>query len=278
MFKFCLNRQIQEIEILKSIFCGDQELVVKNEEQFTRFKTKGISSSDGESDPFVLQFKLPIRGYKNSCSSKQAVCFNVTLPNFYPSTESVIVRAEVFPPALPPTHMKSWKAGLDNFLAQKMGRECIFDLAQWVVGWLESSLKPFTRCFTSADAGKQKQVVFRRSLIWFSTIAPDRTKAISQWAKDLELTGCCQPCSPAVLLLEGQKENVDQCIVSLRQTFRWRKMEVISEEDARVDSITASRKFDKFREYNSKAVNELHQIFCDAGLESIYRDALKIRG
>lgn len=53
-------------------------------------------------------------------------------------------------------------------------------------------------------------------MIWFTTIAPDRAKTIAEWAKQLGLTGISRLGSPALVVVEGNKEDVDEYVSSLR--------------------------------------------------------------
>jgi len=155
------------------------------------------------------------------------------------------------------------------------------DLVQWIRDRLDPSLDgSFSELsispLCSPKSPKPKIYDFRRVLLWFSTIAPDRAKIVADWAKQLGLTGLSRLGSPALLVVEGPREDVDEFISSLR-TYRWKKMDILWEDRSKVCDIGTERKFSQFIE-TMTSVSELQPIFRNVGLEAMYKEGLKIRG
>jgi len=141
-----------------------------------------------------------------------------------------------------------------------------------------SDLSPCTSEGESSDYHGEKQILhdFRRVLLWFTTIAPDRAKALAEWAKQLGLTGLSKLGTPALLVVEGAKVDVDEYISSLR-TYRWKKMDIMWEECCRVPNVNSFRKFQHFDEC-MVSIPELQPIFRNAGLEEVFKEGLKMHG
>jgi len=362
MYRFCLSRQINEVEILKSVFCGEGELKVWSEEQYEKIKKDVDNWSGAQEEEEIpqldLQLALPLDPPYPAATS---VSLGVTMLPFYPSSDGVELKIRVPVKVMSAEQEVDLNDAASKFVAAKLGQECILDLVQFVKEWIydnappalppappvakpasepmhiekphpaeskkpepatpspspalkdvkrnesvvlsispaskESKITPSSSPAAKAvippnnanpngsSKGHAKQAPppvpvkaqeFRRILVWFSTIAPDRAKTVAEWAKQLGLTGISRLGSPAILLVEGQKEDVDEYVSSLR-SFRWKKMDIVWEDRSRCNNINDCRKFTQFLEC-MMPLPELLPIFRNAGLEDMYKEGLKIRG
>jgi len=299
MYRFCLNRQINEVEILKSVFCGDGELRVWNEEQYEKLKhdLKG-GGEDDEIPQVELQLNLPL---EPPYPSDANVMIDVTMLPFYPSSDGADVKIRVPRKILPESKERVLNDEAAKFVASKLGQECVLDLVQFVKdqiydnspppspssakrepsngsskGLMKPSSPPSPAPSPPPTILTPKEQEFRRILVWFSTIAPDRAKTVADWAKQLGLTGLSRLGSPALLLVEGIKADVDEYVSSLR-SYRWKKMDIVWEDKTRCSNVNDCRRFQHFQEI-MLPLQELQPIFKNAGLEEMYKEGLKIRG
>lgn len=298
MFKYCLARQINEVEVLKSFFCGERELIIVNEDKYEllkgNFEAKRLSQAD-DTLPISINIKIPFSDASISKSVRESVFINVKMPPFYPSAESAEVQLYGTNKILTQRQEDALKSDAYKFLQEKIGQECILDLVHYLRDWVEETAKrakidalklnnalsnsivPKSKnSTTTVNKPPQKMQDFRRVLLWFSTIAPDRAKTISEWARRLDLTGISRLGSPALIVVEGLAEDVTEYISSIR-TFRWKKWDIVWEDKCKTHNISECRKFPQFQECMI-TLTELQPIYRKAGLEEMFREGLKIRG
>jgi len=310
MYKFCVARQVNEVEALKSMFCGEREFTIIDEEKFEHLKYD-VEHKRALQPEQVSQLSVNIK-IAHSAEVKN-VFVNVKMPSFYPTAEAL--QAQVFGTTsiLNKRQEDALDDAISKFLEARIGQESVLELVQFVREWLErnalaspSSTNAISNAVSNAgtksgvvtsevqkSAKSGKRVVrttavstpavpaggkkdFRRILVHFCTIAPDRRKTIFEWCKQLRLTGFCRLGSPALVYLEGPAADVDEYLSSLR-SFRWKKMELMWEERSKAQSVAEFQKFTAFQEYNV-ALTELQPYFRQAGIENVFRDSLKIRG
>jgi len=293
MFKFCVASQINEVEVLRSMFCGDKEFTIIDEEKYITLKFDVDHKRALHHDTPLLSINVRVPW----ADSTKNVFINIKMPAFYPSAEAL--RAQVFGTSslLNKTQEDALDDAISKFAESHIGRETALELVQFVASWLEENVTrapvPVTQTGAKKAGGKRAVVrttakpaahvvaqtsnkEFRRILVWFCTIAPDRAKTIFEWAKQLRLTGFCRLGSPAFLYLEGPKEDVDEYFSGLR-SFRWKKMDLIWEEKAKAPKLADFQRFPGFQEVNV-SLPGLQPIFKQAGMEGVYRESLKIRG
>jgi len=265
---------LQEIEVLKSIFGGVGELSLSNEELYSKVKDdvdsgKLLTSRHAEDAPlFALNVKLPVRD--------KEIYLYIKLPMFYPSLNTAEVHFERISKILTTDEAAKLKNQTEEYLQGRKGQECILDLVQWVRDWFDKNCESPTLSSVKFEQAEIKMQDFRRILLWFSTIAPDRAKIIGEWAKQFGLTGLQSFGSPAVVVVEGAKEDVDNYIQSLR-SLRWKKMGILWEDCVSVRDIATQRRFTQFDE-SMVGINGLQPVFIAAGLEEMFRQGLKIHG
>lgn len=307
MFRSCLSRQINEVEILKSMFCGEGELKVWDEEQYAKLK-EDVANWEDDTPQFELQLHLSL---DPPYPQDATFSINVTMPAFYPSSDIAEIQVSVPQKILSQEKEQHLSEAAGKFVASKMGQECVLELVQFIKEWIFDNAPPAPPAPQapppsqpipikkppppSSPAGspasgtgslgaskglvkpvllEPKEQEFRRILLWFSTIAPDRAKILSEWAKQLGLTGISRLGSPAILLVEGPKPDVDEYVSSLR-SYRWKKMDIVCESQYRCSKDC--RRFTQFKEC-MLSLPELQPIFRNAGLEEMYKEGLKIRG
>ncbi|KAH9297914.1 hypothetical protein KI387_029596, partial [Taxus chinensis] len=74
----------------------------------------------------------------------------------------------------------------------------------------------------------------KRVLIWFHHIKSlQKRKSILEWGKELNLGGYCKPGFPGIIIVEGEKCDVDIYVKQL-QNLRWQAMSVRGEEQEEV--------------------------------------------
>eukprot|EP01018_Ginkgo_biloba_P004237 Gb_36948 [translate_table: standard] len=120
----------------------------------------------------------------------------------------------------------------------------------------------------------------KRVLVWFHHIKSlQKRKSILEWSKELNLGGYCKPGFPGIIVIEGEKCEVDTYLKQL-QNLRWQAMSIRGEEEDEVPhgkEIDDMRHFPKgVKEVDEHGMSELGHFCREANLEHLFLSALKI--
>eukprot|EP00252_Welwitschia_mirabilis_P013882 TRINITY_DN3069_c0_g1_i2.p1 TRINITY_DN3069_c0_g1~~TRINITY_DN3069_c0_g1_i2.p1 ORF type:complete len:203 (+),score=40.48 TRINITY_DN3069_c0_g1_i2:131-739(+) len=117
-------------------------------------------------------------------------------------------------------------------------------------------------------------------LIWFHHIKSlEKRKSILGWAKALNLGGYCKPGFPGIIVVEGEKRDVDVYVKQL-QSLRWQAMSVREEQEEEVlieSEVNNKRCFlNGMKELDENGMSDLGRLCREANLENLFLSALKI--
>ncbi|PSK33518.1 hypothetical protein B9Z65_7405 [Elsinoe australis] len=207
------ERQFDELVLLQSMY----------PEEFTWQTPPGPDADISELQDADFRFSIQIASYT----------LDVTLPTTYPSTTKPTAYLQCAA-TTPTSTRKSARAILSDILAAlDPGTEILDILVQDLSSRLESlsaSAAPTDHpCSTQDDATKKPQKI-KRLLIWsHHLLATSKRKDIIAWSRELHLSGFSRPGYPGAIVVEGDKDNVDEFETRIK-ALRWQALQVRGEE------------------------------------------------
>eukprot|EP00741_Cyanophora_paradoxa_P004953 tig00000850_g4803.t1 len=177
-------------------------------------------------------------------------------------------------------------AQLDSLVGEG---ECLFQL----IGWLAENGGRFLaapgapRPPPPSPAPAPTKVQLGRCLVRFHHIySTEKRRFILEWAGDLGVTGVSRPGKPGLVYAEGDPGDVRDYVAKLRN-LPWQKMSVVGDvrEPVRIQegespkaALARGRRFRGMKEVTSDGLFGLVPLFTEAGLESMFRDAIRVPG
>lgn len=247
--KNCLQQQLDEYEMLSSIFCNTGELKIDDHSvlaDIDQFINGHIEQLHRKLD-YVITLSI-------LANHKLSIHFE--LPHSYPQFEwanVILVRCSA------PTVAK---AQTDNFIQQKI-RECIVDADKsevyvyQVIVWIQENIEQLL-----ANHIKSLQLVDAETAVvggneemerlWiYSHHIKSKTKRqdIIKLAKDWNLSGFCRPGKPGIICVEGRQMDTTEFWKVCRQ-WSWHRISIRTTEikTKSVDKMDTFRRFTGFQE------------------------------
>lgn len=255
----CLQQQLDEFDMLSSIFCNPGELKIDDHgilADINQFIDGSINRLDQK-----LDYTISLAVLDNE---KLEIHFE--LPHTYPQIETaniITIRSSV---------TMSSKAQVDNEIKQKIqefihtldkSEVYVYQVIVWVQENCEDLFSAHSRGIGSMSTDKKPEVnaVVEMERLWiYSHHLKSKTKRqdIVQWAKDLDLSGFSRPGKPGIICVEGIKAQTQEFWKIIRQ-WSWHRITVRSSETKSkpADKIDTFRRFNGFRE----------EVFTDIGDE-----------
>nr|VZI38376.1 unnamed protein product [Spirometra erinaceieuropaei] len=217
--------KMAEINLLRSIFT-DEELKFSNPhvvEQLDCLASSGLPVEDCDID-----FSLKIR------NAKPPVCavLSVTLPVGYPSVStppSIVLRLEQ-PTTSVVTDERKLSSKFYAWLSQEsMSGEPVICAA---TDWIRSALckldsqppEPPTPASSQQDGEQVRLWVLSHHIR-----NPKKRRVIVEWARELNLQGCCLPGKPGIVVVEGDGNNADEYWRRIR-VLTWKRIQLKERE------------------------------------------------
>ncbi|XP_063696005.1 RWD domain-containing protein 2A [Culicoides brevitarsis] len=246
--KSCLEKQLDEIDLLSSIYCAPGELKVLDYSTIPEISdyVKGKSSSLSSK----LEFIVTITSEDN-----YKVEVRVALPHLYPLKElpDVTIRSSQYNR----TQESAIKILLQDFIESECDKSDSYIFQ--IISWIQENLKTFEELNkggveTTKKIDEDEKPAEMERLWIYSHHIKSKTKRrnILQTAKELALTGFMRPGKPGIICVEGRKEHTQDFWRTIRQ-WTWQKITLrkveTPEKDSELVSQEAFQYFDSFREY-----------------------------
>ncbi|EDX06369.1 RWD domain-containing protein 2B [Drosophila simulans] len=232
-YRRCVGLQLEELELLSSIYCAPGELhmldagVVADFNEFLKDdKTKPATSLLSHLE-YVVKLTLP---------GKQCVEVRVELPHLYPLLEQA--RVSVHTTLLGKSKEQRLKNDLEQYHGERREEDAepyIFQLLSWLQDRIEDLLKrPASEFEVQQVASSEPQQTTATQLerIWIYShhikSTAKRQELIRQ-ARQLELTGFSRPGKPGIICVEGDSANVQEFWRTIK-ALRWQKISVVRTE------------------------------------------------
>jgi hypothetical protein len=275
-----IEKQLTEIEILKSIYSNLNEFHVEDDEavveaqKFIEIKDKPMIFK--RKLGFVVKFSIEIdvNNKKDQVNNslkllrkkylnlflfiKLQLEITVRLPHTYP----IESHPEVFVRCTNHNLNRNWYEELSNFIKSSHNLDCsILCIIEWVRDNIEKFVNPHNKQSSpknfknnnKSPQSVERKVIFARQWIYSHHIfSSEKRKFIVKLANDLNLTGFSMPGKPGIICTEGNLTNVNEYLSQLK-SLNWKKLqskEITLVDDEDVDDII--EKNSKFKNFEEK--------------------------
>lgn len=260
----CLQKQIDELDIITSIFCNPGELVI-DDHSVTADINLFLSSTLPKSTEIdqLLASRLEYRIHLQHNGSKMSL--RVELPHYYPILElaEVTLSSDIFDRQ----QEKRINAEIRKFIKAKLNDTETY--AFEVITWIQDNLERFVlnataeKCngdnSTKGKCGNETNEIdnynemfvdFERLWIYSHHIKSKiKRTAIIKNAKDLNLTGFSLPGKPGIICVEGLEEDTQE-FWKMIKPMKWHRISIRKNELETImrTDIQERRKFSNFKE------------------------------
>lgn len=243
----CLSMQLEELEIISSIFCGPREVIIDDPAIIVDMQ----GFIDGEAKH--LNRKLDYRVNVTLEGFKDRVEVFAELPHYYPALELPVVTVS-YPNISSSQHnqLKSLVAAALMDL-QQTEETFLFPFISWIQE--AEDVQKVLRNKSVADNRQEKVDVkvkeerLERLWIYSHHIYSKRKRSsIIQQAKDLKLTGFSLPGKPGIICVEGYQKDTQE-FWRIIKAMHWQRIQVrLEEKNENKEDLNDFRKFTRFDE------------------------------
>lgn len=247
-YRRCIGQQLEELELLSSIYCAPGELqmldagVVADFNEFLQEDKDKPTPNLRSHLEYVVKLSLP---------AKQSVEVRVELPHLYPLLEQA--RVSVHSPLLGKSREQRLKADIEQYQGERRQEDAepyIFQLLSWLQDQIEDLLKRPASDFAEPPQPEPQEEApppaaphLERLWIYSHHIkSTAKRQELIRQARQLELTGFSRPGKPGIICVEGEPDNVQEFWRSIK-ALRWQKISVV-----RTESRQRKRGFQDFSE------------------------------
>ncbi|BFG05198.1 RWD domain-containing protein 2A [Drosophila madeirensis] len=229
-YRRCIGQQLEELEMLSSIYCGTGELQMLDAGVVADFN----EFLETDTPPSSLRSHLEYM-VKLSIPANQRLDVRVELPHLYPLLEQA--RVSVHSPLLGKAKGQHLKDELEQYLSERREEDpepYIFQLLSWLQEQIEALIQRPASEFElpHLEAPEQPQPAAHLERLWIYShhikSSAKRQELIRQ-ARQLELTGFSRPGKPGIICVEGQTEQVQEFWRTIK-SLRWQKISVVRTE------------------------------------------------
>lgn len=246
----CLGMQLEELEIISSIFCGPRELVIDDPGIVV-----DIQNFIAEEKQFLNQ-KLDYRIFVSLEGFKDRMEIFAELPHYYPVLELPTVTVSY--PNITTSQHNLLKCLVEDALRnlQQTEETYLFQFISWIQddqnirNVLKNNSTTEKNKNTSSISSAKRPEKFERLWIYSHHIKSKRKRsAIIENARDLQLTGFSLPGKPGIICVEGYQKDTQE-FWRLLKAMHWQRIQVRVEENFTTTEgeIEKLRKFSKFEE------------------------------
>lgn len=250
LLKTCLQQQIDELDMLQSIFCNPGELKIDDHSVLADIN----EYLDGKR--MQLNQKLDYTITLSNLNGRK-IEMHFELPHSYPLIETPCLSIRT-------TLDQNHKSAIEN--AMKRGAiEFADDLDKssvyvyQIVTWLQENWERIaeehvesngkSETVTSANGTKQPIEMERLWIYSHHLKSTTKRQDLLKLAKELDLSGFSKPGKPGIICVEGRKEDTQEFWKCIRQ-WAWQRITVrLAESKMRAEGNMGSfRRFDAFKE------------------------------
>jgi Protein of unknown function (DUF1115)/RWD domain len=256
LLRQCLRQQIDEFDMVSSVYCQPGELLVDDHSIAADINEYLTQSSPS---PFNLTSKLDYRICLNTPATGK-VDVRVELPHYYPALEHpyITVRASCYSKQ----QDQEIKRQIDAFIANEVvDKEEPYAFA--IISWIQENLERFLTvridAATPEVVSSPKLVTFERLWIYSHHIKSEKKRhTLVNTARDLDLSGFSRPGWPGIICVEGLHDNTQEYWKIIRG-MKWKKIRIRIVEQKRrcVEELDGFRRFPAFREMLFADASEL---------------------
>lgn len=240
LIKICLRKQLDELEMLTSIYCNPGELKIDDHSvtaDINEFLEDRLNDLSRQLDYTIM---LEHKNYK--------IYVAFQLPHLYPCNKlaDITVRSSLFNKI----EENALKKNLEEFL-DTLDKTEVYTLE--VLTWIQENIDKFLGTqeenrVKSIDS--KKWIEFERLWIYSHHLkSKTKRQEIVKSARQLNLSGFSRPGKPGIICVEGWKRNTEEFWKYIR-SMNWQKITMRKSEVKTIDldDMDANRKFPNFTE------------------------------
>ncbi|XP_055854733.1 RWD domain-containing protein 2A [Episyrphus balteatus] len=243
LFKACISKQLEEIDLLSSIYCNPNEMTIYDPGVISDFN----EYLKGSSIPLrsTLDFAIAI-----STSRGDKIDIRVELPHLYPVIENAIVTIRN---ALLSKPQESFvKSQIENYIdSMDKSDTYMFQVISWIQEQIDDFLTKDTSDLELEKKDHHNEIDDFERLWIYSHHIKSRWKRqeIVRQSRDLDLTGFLRPGKPGIICVEGLKKNTQE-FWRIIKSMQWHKITIRKSEVRQKagEKMEKLRRFDGFRE------------------------------
>ena len=246
-----LQSQLEEIEVIQSMFCGEGEkVVIADTTPFTeaRYYLAGHTQQYDSILSFTLRQDIILDSPPGQVKITTKV--HCSFPRNYPLSANPRVRV-ICDGASNSSHINFDTKLAEYISCIAVGEQCMIDIIQWIQENIQKYIqinsqhsKPAKQVSESAITDSTLSRIWIYSHHIYSII---KRKNILNWAEELKLTGFSLPGKPGIIHAEGSISCVDEFYSRLK-ALNWKRLSCKLKEDFGAESPTIARKFSDFQE------------------------------
>uniref|UniRef100_A0A1I8MA54 Uncharacterized protein n=1 Tax=Musca domestica TaxID=7370 RepID=A0A1I8MA54_MUSDO len=256
MYKECITKQLEEVDMLSSIYCSPGEMHIFDPGVISDFN-EFLHNPTNENVMMCLKAHLDY-SIKLQCGRQNdKIEIRIELPHMYPLLENAIVI--VHTPLLTKNKEIYLKKELELYIESMDKTETyIYQVLSWLQDYIDDLIQKKASEFEvipTTTNHEEEMLDFERLWIYSHHIkSKTKRQEIVKEARNLELSGFSRPGKPGIICVEGTKENTQEFWRTIR-AYGWQKISLCKIESARKprDKLDKLRRFEGFKE----------QLFCD---------------
>ncbi|KAM8711090.1 hypothetical protein ACLKA7_000253 [Drosophila subpalustris] len=243
-YRRCIGQQLEELELLNSIYCGAGELQLLDAGVVADFNEFNGATNPVPS-PATLRSHLEYV-IKLSLPGKRTVDVRIELPHLYPLVE--LARISVHTTLLDKVKEQHLKNEIAKYLAEQCHAEepYVYQLLSWLQDQIEAlSLRSSSDLESPPAAVELPRVATQLERLWIHSHhikSSAKRQEIVRLARQLQLSGFSRPGKPGIICVEGQPEQVQEYWRTIK-LLRWQKISLVKSEQRQ-----RKRLFDNFSE------------------------------
>lgn len=237
LLRNCLRQQLDEVELLQSIFSNEFQMSdFSVEADFNEFLKQAAPPPDTQ-----LQFSIRL-----DLNATTRLDIHIELPQLYPVLE--VAKISVLSPSFSNASLTRLRTDLNAFVETLLGDECyIFQAYQWIQDNAESfrSKGPATELTLLSNSTEVPIEMERMWIYSHHLLSKTKRRDMINLGKQLDLTGFHRPGRPGIICVEGRKGNTQEFWRTVRQ-WNWQKIGVRRSDTDTVVGVEAESQFRRF--------------------------------
>ncbi|XP_046811568.1 RWD domain-containing protein 2A [Lucilia cuprina] len=260
LYKDCITKQLEEVDMLSSIYCSPGEMHIFDPgviSDFNEFLQQPCV--ENLSNLLKSQLDYNIKLDLQTSRGKTNLEVRIELPHLYPRLENAIVI--VHTTLLSKNKESYFKKEIENFInTMDKSETYIFQVLSWIQEEIEVLVERDASEFETSEVNvetnaEDELVDFERLWIYSHHIkSKTKRQEIVKQSRNLDLTGFMRPGKPGIICVEGLKECTQE-FWRIIKSMNWQKICICTIESRRKPRVKMDelRRFTGFKE----------QLFCD---------------
>lgn len=218
----CLRKQVEEYELLKSMYSNPGEFQVDNPYLVKVIEDFLCGNRVSVDEKLDYRIKLQI-------NEKLKIELSVMLSHYYPSHEQpmLMIRTDSFSRQ----QEKLVKEAIEQYIETEIDKNepYIFQVITWLQDNFESIVKRAQKD-VNEKSNEAKDEKMQRVWLWSHHIySKIKRQDIMKLSKDYNLSGFMWPGKPGVICIEGGYDDVEE-MVRVIKSWQWQKLKIVKVE------------------------------------------------